>query len=187
MSDNDRDDLELERYRRYLQFLARTHLSSRYQGKLDPSDVVQQSLLKAVANRHQFRGCTEPEMLAWLRSILVHTVARVARDFRLQKRDINKERSIEKDIENSSMQLGGFLVDPGSTPSYQVQREERSLQLADAIEGLPSEQRTALILKYWRGLTIAEVAQEMDKTVPAVAGLLHRATKKLKASFLADA
>ena len=171
---------ELEQYRRYLQFLARTHLSGRYQGKVDPSDIVQQSLLQAFAASDQFRGCSEAEKLAWLRKILVRNVTRLVRDLHLKKRDIGRELSIENEIENSSLRLGAFLADSSSTPSQKVLKNERSLQLAEAIETLPEEQRTVLILKYWHGFPMQQVADEMQKSLPAVAGLLHRATKKLK-------
>ena len=46
----------LEKHRAELGLLARLHLSPRLRGKVDPSDMVQQTLLKAHQNRRQFRG-----------------------------------------------------------------------------------------------------------------------------------
>jgi RNA polymerase sigma-70 factor (ECF subfamily) len=62
----------LEHFRSYLHLLARLQLDPWLRGKLDSSDVVQQTLLKAHANIGQFQGQTEEELAAWLRQILAN-------------------------------------------------------------------------------------------------------------------
>jgi RNA polymerase sigma-70 factor (ECF subfamily) len=54
----------VERYRNYLHLLARLRLGVRLQAKVDPSDVVQEAMLKAHEHRHEFRGQTEAEWQA---------------------------------------------------------------------------------------------------------------------------
>ena len=65
----------LERFRDYLRLLARMQLGAYPTGWIDPSDIVQQTLMEAFEKRDQFRGATSEEHAAWLRSILAHNVA----------------------------------------------------------------------------------------------------------------
>jgi DNA-directed RNA polymerase specialized sigma24 family protein len=66
-------------YQSYLLLLARLQLARELQGKLDFSDLVQQTMLKAHHNREQFRGSSEPECVALLRTILANNLPDVAR------------------------------------------------------------------------------------------------------------
>src|SRR5262245_22010649 len=81
-------------YRNYLRLLAATAVDGRILTKVDPSDVVQETLLKACRDFAQFRGTTEQEWLGWLRKILAHTLADLGRHYRSARRDVGQERSL---------------------------------------------------------------------------------------------
>ena len=64
----------LEMYRNYLRLVARTSLDAAVRAKADPSDMVQETLIKAHANFGQFQGSTEADLIAWLRQILANNI-----------------------------------------------------------------------------------------------------------------
>jgi RNA polymerase sigma-70 factor (ECF subfamily) len=170
----------LERFRDYLLLLARLHLDPRLQAKVDPSDLVQQTLLEAYEKRAQFQGGTPAELGGWLRRMLAHNLADALRAFAQQKRDVGRERSLEAALQASSVRLERFLADDHSTPGEHAERQERALRLASALAGLPGAQREAIVLQYWHGMTLAQIGQQLQRTPAAVAGLLKRGLKQLR-------
>ncbi len=171
----------IERFRPYLSVLAQTRFQYKLQSKLDTSDIVQQTMLNAYQSWEQFRGKTEAELAAWLRQILANIIARNLRDLGRGKRDIHRERSIDADLQQSSMQLGKLLADQAqNTPSQIVMQEERAASLAMALMELPEDQRQAILGKYWHGLSSSEIGDQLQRSPEAVAGLLYRGLKKLR-------
>ncbi len=170
----------LERYRPYLRLLARSRLDPLLRGKLDPSDVVQQTLLEAHKGRAGFRGQTTAEEAAWLRQILARNLANAVRDLRREKRDAARERSLEAALEQSASALEAWLADEQSSPSQKADRHERAVRVAEALDRLPANQREAVFLRYWECLPLAGIAERLQTTTPAVSGLLQRGLKKLR-------
>src|SRR5690349_3429949 len=107
----------LERYRDYLRLLARLELDPRLRAKLNPSDLVQQTLLQAHRALDRFRGASESELLAWLRRILARLMANAARDLGRARRDAGRERSLDETLERSSARLETILAADQSSPS----------------------------------------------------------------------
>lgn len=171
--------LDIHRYRDYLILLARCQLPARLRAKLDPSDLVQQTLLAAHRDRAAFRGTTSGEVACWLRGILAHRLANAARDFDRDKRDVGRERPLGRAVEESSARLEAWLADARTPPHDRADRNEQLLGLAAALAALPDAQREAVELRYLRGLAVKEVAAEFGRTPAAVGGLLHRALVEL--------
>jgi RNA polymerase sigma-70 factor (ECF subfamily) len=174
------DGLAVEQFRTYLLLLARLHLGRQVGNRLDPSDVVQQTLLDAHRQREQFRGGSPAELAAWLRRMLACNLADALRALHRGKRDVKRERSLEAELAESSARLGAWLAAEQSSPSQQAAHNEQALQLADALATLPDAQREAIVLHYWQGCSLAETAEQLGRSPAAVAGLLHRGLKTLR-------
>ncbi len=171
----------VESYRNYLLLLARSQLGHELQGKIDLSDIVQQTLLKAHQKRDQFRGSSEAERAGWLRKILAHTLADLAR--KVAPRRGVRERSWQALLERSSQRLESVLAADQTSPSQRAIRHEQLIRLADALAQLPDEQRQAVELRHLQGLATLEIAKRMNRSVAAVGGLLQRGLRALRVNL----
>ena len=169
---------DFERYRSYLLFLARQQAAADLRGKLDPSGVVQLTLLEAHAAVGQLAGLDAQQRLAWLRTALARNLTDEAKRLRAGKRDARRERPI--DVDASSSRLEAWLAAQQSSPSQQADRGEQLLRLADALTALPEAQREAVERHYLLGQPVAAVAAEMGRTPAALAGLLKRGLRQLR-------
>src|SRR5262245_23625167 len=85
-----------EKYRDALKLMAhRLCLDRRLQRRFDSSDLVQQSMVKALQNSEQFQGDDEPRFLRWLHAILVNTARDQLDRDRAAKRNRDQEVSLE--------------------------------------------------------------------------------------------
>jgi RNA polymerase sigma-70 factor (ECF subfamily) len=171
---------DLERYRDYLWALARLQIDYRLRGKLDPSDVVQQTLLEAHQARDKLSGLNEAQRAAWLRRALANNLADEARGLGAQVRDVGRERPLQQAVDESSARLEALLAAEHSSPSHQAVRQEDLLRLAEALGRLPEDQRAAVELHHLERRTLAETAEVMGRTRSAVASLVFRGLRNLR-------
>jgi RNA polymerase sigma-70 factor (ECF subfamily) len=170
----------LERFREYLHLLGRLQLDARWQGKVDLSGIVQQTLLEAHQAWEQLRHWDEERQTAWLRRALAHNLTDEVRKLGTARRDVGLEQSLDQALEESSARLEAWLADNASSPSERAERNEQLLALAEAFARLASDQRTAVELRYLHGCSLEEVAQRMERSKAAVAKLLLRGLKRLR-------
>ena len=176
------DPSRLEQFRAYLRLRARVDLDPRLQGKFDLSGVVQQTLLEAHRGLAEFRGSGENALLAWLQQTLSRNILDEVRRLRRVKHDVAMECSFD---DLSSRTHADLALDQ-SSPSTCAVRNEELLQLAAALEQLPTDQQTAIVLHHLQGVPLSDVAVQMHRSKPAVAGLLHRGMLRLKDLLLRE-
>jgi RNA polymerase sigma-70 factor (ECF subfamily) len=182
--------LLLQLYRNYLTVLATTQIEKRLQPRLSPSDVVQETMLRAHKNFGQFRGSTEQELVGWLRQILVNNLAKFVEQHVLAaRRDVRREVSMERlgaALERSTIQLAALLPAADKSPSMAVQQREEAVVLADRLAQLPEDYREVLVLRNLQGLPFEEVAARMERSVGAVRMLWLRAIEKLRVAYRSE-
>jgi RNA polymerase sigma-70 factor (ECF subfamily) len=172
---------DLERQRAVLLLLARLQVGPAFRNRIDLSGIVQETLLEAHQARAQFNALEPGQRAAWLRRALAHNLADEIRKLAAGKRDLRRDRSLEAVLEESVSRLEGWLAAQQSSPSERVQRQERAAELMQALAQLPEPQREALILRHCENWSLVDISRHLERTPAAVAGLLKRGLKQLRA------
>jgi RNA polymerase sigma-70 factor (ECF subfamily) len=174
----DRDALGrlLEGYRPWLHILAQRQIGGPLARRVDASDVVQDTFLEAHRDFGRFAGATGPEVMAWLSRVLDNNVAETIRNQAMTaKRAVGREQELGAST--------AVLREPTSgrtSPSQRAMRSEEAALLARAIAGLPADQAEAVRLRHLEGWSLAQIAEHMDRSPVAAAGLIKRALQNLR-------
>ncbi|NQV26315.1 MAG: sigma-70 family RNA polymerase sigma factor [Rhodopirellula sp.] len=162
----------LNQHRPWLRLLGKRGLSDRFSGRIDESDVAQQTFLSAVRGFSEFNGSTADELAAWLQQIHERNLQdAVRRHVVAQKRSVDREETfIEEEV----------LPIELTSPSQRLIRGERAVRLAAALSYLPEEQAEAVRLRHLDGQSLEKIARQLDRSERAVAGLLYRGMTNLR-------
>lgn len=175
----DADRNALERYRDYLILLASQQVGPRFRAKVDLSGIVQETLFEAQKQLADGFDIPSGRRLPWLRRILANNLGDELRRMTADKRDVRREVPLQQSVETSSNQLELWLA-RDFAPNRAIEREEQVLKLVTALARLPDAQRAALTLHYWSGQPLAEIAEHLDRSRDAVAGLIKRGVRQLR-------
>jgi RNA polymerase sigma-70 factor (ECF subfamily) len=174
----------LQYYYNYLKLLVATHIDEKLQARCSPSDILQETYCEAHRDFDQFRGNTEAEFIAWLRTILVNNMAReIEKHVLAAKRDVRREVSLDamgEALERSAIRLESVLAYQGHSPSSHINRHERTVMLANLLAELPSDYSKVLVLRHCEGLPFKDIAERMERSTGAVRMLWLRAIGQLR-------
>ncbi|MBM3964520.1 MAG: sigma-70 family RNA polymerase sigma factor [Planctomycetes bacterium] len=173
---------DLQRFRPFLRALAEEQLYSGLRQKIDPSDLVQQTMLQAIESQSQFRGTTDAAKASWLRAILKNVMAGIGRHFHRDRRDVSREQGMGSGGSDPS-EFGFEIAGNFSSPSHLLRQSEDRQQIEKLMSHLTHEQQQALVMRYWHDFSLEEISQKMNKSPDAVAGLLYRGMKVLREKF----
>lgn len=166
--------------RSFAAVVARVQLHRRLEAKVDPSDLVQQSLLEAHRGFHEFQGETPDHWLAWLKQIVIRNVLDADKYYRgAACRDLRREQRQPTD-DQSNATIIYSPVDPMPTPSQMMSTCERNLRIAQAIEQLPDDYRQVILFRNVERLPFDQVALKMERSRGACQMLWLRAIDQLR-------
>jgi RNA polymerase sigma-70 factor (ECF subfamily) len=180
MMDRIDPEQQLERFREYLALLVRLQVHDQFQGKVDLSGLVQQTLTEAHQAWDTLDSLEEGQQTAWLCTALAHNLQDEVRKLNAACRNVYRERSLEQAMNDSSARLQAWLAAEQSSPSERAIRNEDLLRLAEALARLPEDWRTAVELHHLQGRSVLEVAELMGRSHAAVGALLVRGMKRLR-------
>ena len=121
-------------------------------------------------------------MVAWLKQILARRLADANRRFvGNQGRSIDREKSLEDLVEESSRALRGLPVASGTSPSRGAERREAGALVADALALLKDDDREVIVLRSLEERDWADVGRLMNRTPDAARALWARAVQRLGA------
>ena len=164
----------LDHFRPLLRAKARESLPAPMLARIDESDVVQQTCLLVIRQFEQLRGRSVGEFVAWLLQVHQHNLLNMVDHHRgAAKRAVDREHA---DHGQAAANIPAQLT----SPSQKAVRGERRRQLEDAIDELPAGQREAVRMRFLEEASLAQIAQRLDRSEDAVAGLLKRGMAQLK-------
>lgn len=181
----DQVDLEelLGRYRDRLRRMVKLRLDRRLQGRIDPSDVIQEAYLEASRRLDEYLRDPSMPFFLWLRLVTGQKLALAHRQhLGVQARDAGREVSLHRGPlpEATSAALAARLVGQRTSPSQAAARAELRLRLQEALNGMPELDREMLALRHFEQLTNAEAARVLGLSPTAACNRYVRALERLK-------
>ncbi|MCU0707884.1 MAG: sigma-70 family RNA polymerase sigma factor [Pirellula sp.] len=173
-------DARIQRMRPILRTIAEAWMPPKLRSDLDASDLVQHTLLEAHQSADLLARLNEPQFSAWLHTALRHNFLDAVRRVNVLKSKGVGPISVSE-LEDSCLRLEELLVANDTSPSEVLERNEQSLRLLEAMQTLPERQRQAIIQKHLRGASLKQVAESLEISESAAAGLLHRGRMALVA------
>ncbi len=174
----------LASYGGYLRLLTCTRLDRRIQHRVSPSDIVQETLLEAHRDFANFNGAEIEQFTGWLRQILVHNISNaVGAHLLAAKRSVRRERSvaeISSTIDQSHQGLSALAANERRSPASEVDHQESLVNLSNALERLPEDYRTVIVLRHLDGQAFTDIAARMQRTAGATRMLWLRAIEQLR-------
>ena len=168
-----------------LRRMVQLRMDRRLQGRLDPSDVLQEAWLDASKRAGEYAAHPTMSFFLWLRLLTGQKLLEIhRRHLGAKLRDAGREVSLYRGAlpQASSVCLAAQLLGRLTTASQAAMRAERQRQIQEALDKLEPLDREILALRHFEELSNSEAAEALGLTksaasnryVRALMGSLHR-------------
>jgi len=172
----------LERSRERLRRMIALRLDRRLQGRLDPSDVIQEAYLEASARLAEYVRNPSMPFFLWLRFLTGQKLLALHRRHFGPTRDAGREVALYRGSlpQTTSAALAAQLLGRLTRPSEAAIRAEMKVRLQEALNRMDPLDREVLALRHFEQLTTAETAEVLGIQEGAAKKRHVRALKRLK-------
>lgn len=183
---NGEDELLAElfsHYRDRLKRMVQFRMDSRMRGRIDASDILQETYLDLAQRLETFREHPEMPFIVWLRLMTTQRMAdQYRRHIAAQKRTAGREVSMDRGgpRNDTSACIAHQLMAQISSPSQRAIRDERMQKLEQALDEMNPIDREVLALRHFEDLGNNEVAEILGIQKTAASNRYIRALKRLK-------
>ncbi len=170
-------------YRDRLRRMVRLRLDRRLQGRVDPSDVLQEAFLDVAARATEYANKPEMPFFLWVRMVTGQRLLEIhRRHLQTRMRDADLEVSLYGGAlpQANSMSLAAQLLGRLTTASAAAMRTELQIQLQQVLNGMDPIDREILALRHFEELSNGEIATVLELNKAAASNRYIRALKKLK-------
>jgi RNA polymerase sigma-70 factor (ECF subfamily) len=170
----------LARHRSRLRRMVAVRLDRRLAARIDPSDVVQETLAGAALRLPEYLRDRPLPFHAWLRRLAYDRLAELnRRHVRARHRSVTREEPLPLP-EESALALAERLFARGSGPGSRLRRQERRQQVQRALAALKEADREVLVLRHLEQLPVSDIAELLGVSEATVYTRHLRALRRLR-------
>ncbi len=171
----------LDRHRGRLRRMITARLDPRLLARVDPSDVVQEALLRAARRLPEYARDRPLPFYPWLRQLAWDRLVELHQHhIRARKRSVTREQPDPLLSDPSALLLAEQLVDSGTGPNGHLLRKELRERVRAALAGLAAQDREILLMRHAEQLKVSEIAALLGLSEGAVKMRRLRAIQRLR-------
>lgn len=139
-------------------------LDHRLTSRVDPSDVVQETLVDASKRMDDYLQSRPLPFLAWLRQIAGERVIDTHRRHIVsRRRSVTREDRITEVPDDSSRALARQFLAHDTSPSNRLSHKERRDQIMAALASLSVRDREVLVMRYLEQLSVSDISEALER------------------------